>query len=976
MVKITQCVIDKDKVIGYCINNNGLEFALCSDGLRSDRIFKGLMDEGYHYLGDNDFTTPQGISIQNLPKIDFKDLPEDDKESFHEVYDILDAGRLTKYIAKAAPTDAPKFREPIEYLINTRDELFEFAKGSRLAYPSTDIRSFLPVNAFTNPNVLFTMKEFCNPAHGDIVAAIINNTQNLYMSSLKSFILYMKEQYDFDIKSYSDLIEAYYSWGIPGLCSELYNIKTMDRDKTLTLIQDSARNYTETEPVFCNSQGLTYPRLDIVDTKFSPMERSPQAVAKTLEGINEYSSVLKENQTTVTTKVYVFDNANFEATPTELVLFRNGSRRFYTPLRVFYSGSQRLPKEYWAITNEDVQKDLYNYIIATAATEIVVSKLRDNAKASSYRVLRMAGASHTSALYNLMSRYRDTWFPPTGTSSRFETEFGIKYDDYKFKGVNPQIDDYQYFEDIIAMHDDPYFRGWEELFSSKEGEEIPENHITRTISKILDGEIVFDNLNDAQQHNTVSSMTVNNIRNFFTGAIKIFNIHPIDIFNAANSLDFGKGNASKIMISVPSEAITLVYPVKRYNYIVKAYTKDCFELRCKLAAETYYWVFVTKVYRESTAAKRAVAVKCKVWSHDPKNRICRNTEAHLMKALEDAFYYTNDKEYRKAYDMSVLLSKIVAGDYKVVGDKVQFQMSFPPEAVQPRTVELHISVVKVALGAMRNVLESTSNLSNFCIYGSDYQIFIANALISPYMVVPRYKGIKFPAQDIAYSLLAGRDKSAAFYEKKKAEGFFEPNVNEYSLMAHIRNLNIPENERCEDLVAGQSNLPQISIYLDSIVDKTTKKAIVPEHPYDKDFPNVYQSLELNTDYEPNKFEYITNTDYINDPAGEMVTWKGLESVIDLNLHAQRYRTLLDTELRCFDAEVEFTKVIDLLTSPIEGIPVKSIEGDVITFADNTTSDIVNLNSIDTSTYAVLPVTMSVYLVRLTTGNIYRVTSDI
>lgn len=976
MVKITQCVLDKNKVAGYCIDNNGLQYAVCADGLRSERLFNGLIEAGYKYLGDNDFLAPTGTSIDNLPQVQFAELSEDDQESFYEVYDILDSGKLTKYIAQTAPADAPQFREPVEYLINTREELFDFARGSRSAYPSTDIRSFLPINAFTNPAVLFSLREFRHVSNGPIVSAIINNTQILRMDSLRTFTQYMADNYDFIIKSYSDLIEAYYSWGIPGLGAQLYNIKVVDRDKTLTLVPESARNYTETEPVFVNSQGLSYPRLDIVDTKFSAMERSPQAVAKTLEGINEYSSVLKENQTTLTSLVYVFDGATFEATPTELVLATGSSRRFYTPLRVFYTGSQHLPKEYWAIMKDEVQKDLYDYIIATAATEIVVSKLRDNAKASSYRVLRMAGVSHTSSLYNLMSRYRETWFPATGSSARFETEFGIKYDDYKFKGVQPQVDDYQYFEDIISMHDDPYFRGWEEIFSTREGEELPDNYITRIVAKILDGEIVFDSLNEAQQHNTVSALTINNIKNFFLGAIKIFNVLPTDIFNAANDLEFSNGNISRIEISIPSEAIKLVYPVRRYNYIVKAFTKDCFDMRCKLASETYYWVYITKVYRESTPAKRAVAVKCKVWSHDPKNRTCHNVEEHLLKALEDAYYYTADKEYRKAYDMSVLISKIVAGDYKVVGDKVQFQMAFPPETTAPRTIELHSSVVTVALGAMRNVLESTTNLSNFCIYGNDYQIFIANALMSPYTVVPRYAGIKFPAQDVSFSLLAGRDRSVPFYNTKKGEGYYEPDVQEYSLTAHIRNLNIPEHERCEDLVAGKSDLPQISVYLDSIIDKTTKKAVVPEHPYDKDFPNVYQGLDLDTSYAPNKFEYITTTDYINDPAGEMITWKGLESVIDLNLHAQRYRTLLDTELRCFDPEVEYSNVIDLITTPIDGIAVQSIDGDTITFADGTTTDMVNIGSVNTSTYAVLPITASVYLVRLTSGNIFRITSDI
>lgn len=245
-MNIVKRIVSKGSTMGYVTSDGGLTMCMCSDALYTEMMITALIKEGYKYYSRNadEIEDPNGNPICMLETMDVSDV--DEYEWFasidHANTEALTDAEAAKYYTFKADT-AISFKTEQSYEINTREELIEYLEGLKQAFYtvnySTDNR---PLNAFVNPNALFTISELeSNPELRQYFDVIIKRHHMRDYGAFRNLIKWLcsKGVLNTETPSTAEFLNAYYAWGPEGLRDKCTKIETkMNVDGVFTYIKD------------------------------------------------------------------------------------------------------------------------------------------------------------------------------------------------------------------------------------------------------------------------------------------------------------------------------------------------------------------------------------------------------------------------------------------------------------------------------------------------------------------------------------------------------------------------------------------------------------------------------------------------------------------------------------------------------------------------------------------------------------------
>lgn len=969
MINIIKQVIDKGKVVGYVVKTANLEYAVCTAGLMAENVFLELVNTGYLYYGDGVFCLPDGESLDTLPTINFMDLSEDDQIDF----EIFSTNKIAPhvertYISKKAPKNAPKLAEPIEYLINTRQELIDYANYSLDSYPLDDIRRFMPVNSFTNPHALLTEKEYSMKSNGTLISQLMHK-QTLTIQNYHQFLKYITETLNMPINSPHDVLCAYYSWGLPGLSSELHNRASIERSNELTVRGSKPRVLFEKIPVFINRTNHVIPSdIEFSDIVWAPYYDNPTHGIRDLLDPSQYMAGVQKKSAPQLSLVLTYANLKAEILPGTIKVSTSTMEKLYSGLCVRYTSQTLVPTEFWDYNNEETAKKYHHFLISVAAAMNILEQTRDKYNANTYRVLRTSGMSHTCAIEHLLTRFYHSWFKDPNW---FMQNYGIDVESVGTKQPE-NVDDPDEYRNLIAFHNNPLFDGWDEMFRRPKEDDEELNYFDDYINRIISGDVCFDHI--AAVKNTGSSIrvTLNSLQNFFYACLEVMGVSEAEVLNAFDTIQFNQKGAGMIQLAAPGgEPITLCHKVQKMSNVKGAYFWDLYYTKWKIAKNASYWVFVTDVYTEHYVENRAVAVKGKTW---PRGNIWRNrnhkmTEDYIYQALDNVYSYVDreEDENRKEADIAAVLDCILTGRYTKSGDNIICTINMAPKMKTPVNVYLNSSIVNTVNNLALDIVETTVTLCDQVTSNIAYNIYVVNAYITPYTVIPKANDVSFPCTDIYFAYSAGVGRNEQYYRQHKASGRYNPTKEEFSLYDCVaNNFNLRYMKFPND-----ADALSVRDYCTEVLAAAKTKAYV-EHPYDRKYPVVYSDIPMDKTWEGHQFKLITKKDAFTDKYQEFVIILNLDNEITLDKKVTPFMAYGIEELSCYDYGTQTYELIENISEPFDGIRAVNVTDRGVTFTDGTTTNIEMLDSLMGNGYAIKRVTGNVYLVKNRNGKIFRV----
>lgn len=248
-MRILNKIVDSGVIVGYRVEDGTFVLPMCKKALYIEMYIEQLTRDGYKYYGyDADaIETPDGHPITELPEVALSE--QDDMEWFASV-NAADSSALSDADASRYYTfreaSIYSFRKEDSYEINTREELIRYLTGLRRAMSTanffTDCR---PLNAFVNPDALFTIEELENDADVRIYFDIIVKRHHMRnYGEYRNLIKWLCDRGALatTTPSIAEFLAAYYAWGPEGIKDKCtgYELK-MNVDGVFSFAKDPLR---------------------------------------------------------------------------------------------------------------------------------------------------------------------------------------------------------------------------------------------------------------------------------------------------------------------------------------------------------------------------------------------------------------------------------------------------------------------------------------------------------------------------------------------------------------------------------------------------------------------------------------------------------------------------------------------------------------------------------------------------------------
>lgn len=227
-MKITNRIVDSnDSTVGYLIDDGSFIRPECKKALYNEMFITALIAEGYKYYSYDADTIedPTGMPIAQLPAVSRYDADKVDDVGFFasvtnaDIDAMSDAAASKYYTFREA--SAVKFKEEDSYEINSREDFIAYLKGiERNLYEvnfSTDNR---PINAFVNPEALFTVDEIEKDQEvRKLFNIIIKRHRFRNYASYMDLVRWLMQKgvLNTETPTTAEFLNAYYAWGPEGI---------------------------------------------------------------------------------------------------------------------------------------------------------------------------------------------------------------------------------------------------------------------------------------------------------------------------------------------------------------------------------------------------------------------------------------------------------------------------------------------------------------------------------------------------------------------------------------------------------------------------------------------------------------------------------------------------------------------------------------------------------------------------------------
>jgi len=955
---LTHKIVRDDETLGYKVNTGEKSYSISSSGLISKELFMLLINNGYSYFGRMEFEDSSKNNIEDLPEIPFDSLSDIERSEFFETKDVMTKDELEEHINKRSDEPAFSWKTPDKFLINTRQELLDFIKAP-IKFDHNDPRTYMPINAFTNPEALFSEVEFLDPANYSLMDRIANKRYyNLYS------LFKMNEELPVAGFDPIDFIDAYFAWGIDGLKTKVISKSVVEIDKPL-YVRDNfpLEGFTNT--------GLAYVKNDL---SLTPELKPGWSVGIGDEGIRKVSAnlptaghgflVSTKSPATIKCIKYMFKNFTVEITPDAMKFKMPKGEFIVKTIRFLMPSKQYLPSSLWNLKLDENKEEIMHRLKIESMAKHLAGALKCKTDATSIKVYKTLGLTTPRAVDTVLNVYRDILFNKDGSMREEYSKAIIEGNSDAF-----EEDELSALSLQIGMIKDVYT--YEE--AAPENLEILHN----LCKKVENGEINIDNvLNGIKADNSVR---LDDIIKHLDAAVKILGLSYDEIYDIIERDADNVSGDGIVTFTFEGNGVIDDFHIPRQNFTLTGFQKDLRSELSRLAWGAKHWLYINEIYTEpGQACARHIAVRMFTWPHylaDRKESFVRSIEEQIIEQI-------NPQLQQHGVDIGDDIIQLVARSLCEFGLLGKTQTSIKIREGAYIDVAVTPGIRQQIRDTFERKFETTFNISNFMFKSGEPMLYCVNAIVTPYWVVPLGKQpiVTYPLY-LAWHF--GKEENARKpYEEMKAKGYMPSSSNNYSLK-YLQSNFIEESRLMTESYEGLS----LSDYCYENFTEPGNVKYKPLHPMDKyysmlsraedeylsgdDFSNglkhkmLYYSSFCNSD-DSKKIIDISSLDYSGELYDLLVG--GRENIVE-NAPIKLFSGFIDKDLLAMDDLDSFKKVF---CADMGSIYLRAHENNRLLFTDGTVVNYFEVPMVEKNQYAVRQINDRLYLIYYESGRVLRV----
>lgn len=955
---LTHKIVRNGEILGYKVNDGETAYSISSSGLISKELFMLLIDNGYNYLGNMEFEDSSKNNIADLPEVSFDSLEEFERADFFETKDIMPKEELEKHIKNSSAEHQLGWRTPDTFLINTRQELLDFIK-TPMKFDSGDPKTYMPINAFTNPEALFSETEFLDPNNYSLMDRIANRRYfNLYS------LFKMNEELPIEGFDPIDFIDAYFAWGIDGLKTTLISKSIVEIDKPL-YVRDNfpLEGFTNT--------GLAYVKSDL---SLTPELKPGWSVGIGNEGMRKVSETLPtgnhgylvstKSPTTIKCIQYKFRNFTVEVTPDTMKFKMPKSEFLVKTIRFLMPSKQYLPSSLWNLRLDENKDEIMHRLKIESMAKYLAGALKCKTDATSVKVYKTLGLTTPRAVDTVLNIYRDILFNKDG-SIRDEYSQAI------IEGNSDVFDE----DEIAALS--LQIGMVKDIYTYEET--VPENLETlyNLCKKVENGEINIDNVLSGIKAD--NSVRLDDIIKHLDAAVKILGLSYDEIYDIIERDADNVSGDGIVTFTFEGKGIIDDFHIPRQNFTLTGFQKDLRSELSRLAWGAKHWLYVREIYTEpGQVCARHMAVRMFTWPHylaDRKDSFVQSIEEHIAEQI-------NPQLQQHGVDIGDDIIQLVARSLCEFGLLGKTHTSIKIREDMYINVAVNPQTRQNIQDTFERKYETTFNISNFMFKSGEPMFYCVNAIVTPYWVVPLGK-----QPIVTYPLFLawhfGKEKEAnESYKKLKAQGFMPSSSNNYSLK-YLQS-NPGEESR---LIAESYEGLSLSDYCNDNFTNPGDVKYKPLHSMDKYYPMLSRSED----------EYLSGDDFSKGLKHKMLYYSSFcssddsKKIIDISsldysgelydlLVGNRENIMEDAPVKLFSGFIDkdLLSIDDLDTfktvfsADMGNIYLRAHENSRLLFTDGTAVNYFEVPMVDKSQYAIRQINDKLYLVYYESGRVLRV----
>lgn len=722
MMDIKYVIIKNDKVFGCGIQDGEYTQNIRIEALHNPIILKGLLDDGWQLYDTKYDLRRNGISLDQLQKVDYTslNLTDDDIQIMLDmVSDIWSEEELKPLITKDITTKYIEFNKPI-ITIDTREKLLEFLEESD-KYPNRDtITQLLPLNSFVSKEALFTPEEYFSNEYSKY-RKLIEKRRVLSLAQLK----YLQDYFNaFNMKEF---VDKYFSWGICGMRLKVLDIhKTVDNIYSLNaLVTEKTQEYARLYNNF----------LQYIDSYGEVKPKGLQVYKPVLQDrlvqsrVRELGALGENYIEPILTRIPVREERTFiSAEDVEIeyndstikVSYNNETYLLSTiTVKLINSSTLDIPSSYFNLRNE---KELYRYITLRAIVKELQSNLTVPSDVSSLQALEAVGCSLYSALKYML--YRSDIAELIYANTKLNNEISLNDKRYKI-------------DDILEKY--LHSRGFELITDTKDEEERELiDAVIEWVGNVKDGTYNIDSIAEGQHIDESYSMEY--IMEYLQIATKYMGISIEQIYAQVRAIDiknpfleFDNGtNRMRLVLSKLDNKDT-------------GYKKDIESYACEQARSADTWLYVLEVFTEAVTSAdevpRHVGLRCLSVYRGRKGTTYEKQRAKevdlaitwLVKHISDSIEENVIGEVKQKYQQSRI--------YRIAGSAF-FQIYMQgvctlPKDIGGTSLDIPEDILRYIRNSVDEVIDSTIAFTEFAVIDASFASYVVNAIITPEYVLPR-----------------------------------------------------------------------------------------------------------------------------------------------------------------------------------------------------------------------------------------------
>lgn len=618
-----------------------------------------------------------------------------------------------KFIPRLPSKDSSKWKEPIEILISTREELFKFAYDNEL-YPEDDIRSYMPVNSFTAPEALFSEDEYMT----DEAQAVIRRLEEKQVYSFDKYLKLLKSIKENEIFTAIDAVDTFYSWGITGLNSVICSKNKVELNMPLSENNSVKGSILRKDFTFINkNMELIKP----LPAGWHFINKKEEIKLKTEELQDERTWCILPIETSVSEEgiEYLFPKLKVVISSSSYLASFGGFEALHNTIRVLSPNITALPNKYWGIDNPEIRKNLLKYTQIQSIVDYIIDLITVKSNASSYYMYRALSLSPRVAVETVLYKQRDVLL----TENLTETPETIKY----IEENGPEA-----AEDINALKF--FITDVDTVFSIPDEDMETNASLVGLRDKVMDGEINLDAILDGGRIDAITRD--NGLIDFITVAVEKLGYTYKELIEEASKINPTPDIPYEFILE--KNSIRISFDLYLRNSKLEGYKNDITNNQNEFADKAAHWCIVTDIYEEpGEKFARHVAVRLKTWPHylnKKRGSYIKDIENKIHNALLNCY----EEKDSLSYDTAQIIYKIYNSEYITEDENIKISIMAGP--LRRKTdIILKSSIINEILTSLEDKFEGILQISDNIMINGNPVFFIINAIITPYWVCPLFK---------------------------------------------------------------------------------------------------------------------------------------------------------------------------------------------------------------------------------------------